>query len=188
MRTLALIPAALLALAACRQEQAALPEPVAMSADALGYYCQMALGEHDGPKAQVHLAGAPAPLFFSQVRDAIAYQRMPEQDAPVVVIYVSDMGRAHSWNDPGIDNWIAATDAFFVVGADVTGGMGASEIVPFASRESAATFAGRRGGRVASLAGIADTEVLAPVAKDAADPGEGDYLDRLKALSSEGNG
>ena len=74
MKPVALISACLLALAACKEEQAALPLPVAMSGDALGFYCQMNLGEHDGPKAQVHLAGTPAPLFFSQVRHAIAYQ------------------------------------------------------------------------------------------------------------------
>ena len=187
MKPVALISACLLALAACKEEQAALPLPVAMSGDALGFYCQMNLGEHDGPKAQVHLAGTPAPLFFSQVRDAIAYQRMPEQDAAIEVIYVSDMGRAHSWDNPGVDNWIAAHEAFYVVGSDATGGMGANELVPFARREAADSFARQRGGRIATLEEIADTEVLAPAGGATKDPEKDDYLSRLRALTSEGN-
>ncbi|MFV0512146.1 MAG: nitrous oxide reductase accessory protein NosL [Jhaorihella sp.] len=188
MKPVALIAACLLALAACKEDEAALPQPVAMSGDALGYYCQMNLAEHDGPKAQVHLAGTPVPLFFSQVRDAIAYQRMPEQDATIAAIYVSDMGRAHSWENPGVDNWIAATDAFYVVGSDAVGGMGASELVPFARRQAADSFARRHGGRIASLDEIADTEVLAPANGPTQTPDEDDYLSRLRALSSEGNG
>jgi copper chaperone NosL len=181
--------AAVLALAGCKDETAALPDPVTMSGDALGFYCQMNLVEHGGPKAQVHLADTVAPLFFSQVRDAIAYQRMPEQDAKVLVIYVSDMGRAHDWDNPGIDNWIPATEAHFAIGSDAIGGMGADEIVPFANRDFALSFVKRRGGRVVQLDQIADTDVLAPAGDDSpADPDNSDYLSRLKALRSEGNG
>ena len=193
MRLVLIVAGAALALAGCKDELATLPEPVTMSGDALGHYCQMNLGEHGGPKAQVHLAGVAAPLFFSQVRDAIAYQRMPEQDAKVLVIYVSDMGRAHDWDKPGIDNWIAAGDAHFAVGSDAVGGMGADEIVPFGRRESAESFVKRRGGRVVGLDQIADSEVLAPAgvsspAATPADAGTSDYLSRLRALRTEGNG
>lgn len=182
------IAALLLALTACRDETAALPEPVTMSGDALGFYCQMNLNEHAGPKAQVHLAGVAAPLFFAQVRDAIAYQRMPEQDARVLVIYVSDMGRAHDWDNPGIDNWILARAAHFAIGSDAVGGMGADEIVPFARRESAQSFVDRRGGRVVRLDQIADGDVLAPSGGDRpADPETSDYLSRLRALRTEGS-
>ena len=44
MKPVALISACLLALAACKEEQAALPLPVSMSGDVLGYYFQMSLG------------------------------------------------------------------------------------------------------------------------------------------------
>lgn len=187
MTRLMLLPAAaLLALAGCKDETAILPDPVSMSGDALGFYCQMTLGEHPGPKAQVHLAGHPAPLFFSQVRDAVAYQRMPEQEGEIVAIYVSDMGRAHSWDSPGADNWIAANDAVFVVGSDAVGGMGAAELVPFARRETARSFQSSRGGRIVTLDQIADSDVLAPAEGPQADPDTNDYLSRIKALGSEG--
>ena len=120
-----LILLATLSLAACKEEAATPPPPVALTAQAVGHYCQMDLLEHPGPKAQVHLDGLPDPLFFSQVRDAIAYQRMPEQSHAIRAIYVNDMAVAPSWAQPGPDNWIDASTAHFVIGSDATGGMDA---------------------------------------------------------------
>jgi len=134
-----------------------------MTDEALGHYCQMALGEHPGPKAQVHLEGLVAPLFFSQVRDAIAYQRMPEQSRPIRAIYVSDMAQAPSWNEPGINNWAPADEVHYVVGSRTAGGMGAPELVPFSDRGAAERFAEENGGSVRRLAEIPDATVLAPV-------------------------
>lgn len=185
MRTAALI--LLLVLAACRDETATLPDPVVMTADAVGHYCQMNVLEHPGPKAQVHLVGLPDPLFFSQVRDAIAYQRMPEQSNMIAVIYVSDMGAAPSWEEPGAANWIPAATAFYVVGSSQSGGMGAPELVPFADAGAAQAFAAAQGGQVKTLDAIADADVLTPVARgDESGAGDAvDYLERLKKLSAE---
>ncbi|SUB02350.1 NosL [Pannonibacter phragmitetus] len=171
----ALLPLALL-LAACQPEAATQrPEPVAMTAASLGHYCQMNLLEHPGPKAQVHLAGMDGkPLFFSQVRDAIAYQRMPEQSGVITAIYVSDMGKAESWDKPGADNWIAADAAVYVTGATVQGGMGAPELVPFSSREKAEAFAAGHGGQLVTLKDIPDEEILAPV--EFATDADGNFL------------
>lgn len=171
----ALLPLALL-LAACQPEAATQrPEPVAMTAASLGHYCQMNLLEHPGPKAQVHLAGMDGkPLFFSQVRDAIAYQRMPEQSGVITAIYVSDMGKAESWDEPGADNWIAADAAIYVTGATVQGGMGAPELVPFSSREKAEAFAAGHGGQLVMLKDIPDEEILAPV--EFATDADGNFL------------
>lgn len=188
MKPALILAAALLAVSACKDEQAAIPQPVAMTDEALGFYCQMAMTEHDGPKGQVHLEGAVAPLFFAQVRDAIAYARMPEQDAEIVAIYVSDMSHAPSWQDPGADNWVAAEDAFYVLGSDAVGGMGAAEIVPFSVRADAEAFAQRRGGRVGRLDEIPDDAVLAPAAGTQSDGDEDNYPDRLKAARQKGNG
>ena len=184
----ALIFLALLALSACREERSALPAPVAMTAESTGHYCQMELLEHPGPKAQAHLAGLEHPLFFSQVRDVVAYQRMPEQSHVVSVAYVSDMGAegAH-WDDPGAENWIEASQAHYVVGSALAGGMGAPELVPFARIEDAQAFAARHGGEVLRLDQIPDSAVLAPVETgeqgSAAD--EDDFQRRLRALASD---
>ncbi|MCC5970033.1 MAG: nitrous oxide reductase accessory protein NosL [Pararhodobacter sp.] len=188
----ALVVLALLALVACREDSAnAPPAPVTMTAEAVGHYCQMNLLEHPGPKAQVHLDGLPWPLFFSQVRDAVAYQRMPEQSHMISVIYVSDMGGegAH-WDNPGADNWIAADGALYVVGAEIAGGMGAPELVPFSTRSAAEQFAQAHGGTVLALSDIPDSEVLAPVTfdDDIGAEDDSDFEERLRALTHEPEG
>ncbi len=181
--------AAILCLAilpACQEDTADIPQAVSMTASAVGHFCQMNMLEHPGPKAQVHLTGLPGtPLFFSQVRDAVAYLRMPEQSHEIAAVYVSDMASAASWEIPGADNWIPADTAHYVVGSSRTGGMGAPELVPFSDAASAAQFAQRHGGQVQELADIPDTAVLAPVATSATTPDDDDFADRLRALSQE---
>lgn len=171
----AVLPLALL-IAACQPEAASdTPLPVTMTETALGHYCQMNLLEHPGPKAQVHLVGMDGrPLFFSQVRDAIAYQRLPEQSHGIRAVFVSDMGRAPSWDNPGADNWIPAETAVYVVGARISGGMGAPELVPFSERNSAVAFVKEHGGRITALTEISDDEVLAPV--EFATDADGNFL------------
>ena len=154
---------AVLLLTACNQEARDVPPPLAMSEDALGHYCQMHIQEHTGPKGQVHLAGYPMPIWFSQVRDGLAYIKLGERIADVTAFYVNDMGKAPGWDRPGKDNWLAAESAYYVVGSDALGGMGAPELVPFGTREEAATFARKRGGTVKRFAEIAQSDVLAPV-------------------------
>ncbi|GLK64699.1 MULTISPECIES: nitrous oxide reductase accessory protein NosL [Paracoccus] len=172
-------------LAACREEVAQNTDPVELNAETLGHFCQMNLLEHPGPKAQVHLKGLPGtPLFFSQVRDAIAYARMPEQSHPILAIHVNDMARpGASWDEPGQGNWIAAGDAFYVLGSSRMGGMGAPEAVPFSSRAAAEQFAAAHGGQVMRLNDIPDAMVLTP-GDAAADSGsEAEFQDRLRALN-----
>ncbi|MCA0273560.1 MAG: nitrous oxide reductase accessory protein NosL [Proteobacteria bacterium] len=181
----ALILAALL-LTACQEEKQDI-SPVELTETAVGHYCQMELLEHPGPKAQVHLEGAAGkPLFFSQVRDAVAYSRLPEQDGVILAIYVNDMGAAGAtWDIPGTKNWIAADTAHYVVGSEVEGGMGAPELVPFADPEKAAAFAATKGGTVVQLAEVPDAEVIAPVDQSSHDgmEGDADFNKRLKSLS-----
>jgi copper chaperone NosL len=170
-----------LLLAACK-EDATLPPPVDLTADSIGYFCQMDILGHPGPKAQVHLANSPCkPLFFSQVRDAVAFLRMPEQIDTVTATYVSDMGAALNWDNPGASNWIVADKAVYVVGSNAKGGMDAPELVPFADPAKAQDFANRNGGQVLALSDIPET-ALATNAPPAAD--DADFAARLRALSA----
>lgn len=156
----------LIVLAGCKDEKAALanlPEPMILTDEAAGHYCQMVILEHQGPKAQAHLDGFSAPLWFSQVRDGIAYLKSPEQTAEVLVLYVNDMGEAASWFEPGEDNWIKATTAYFVVGSDAIGGMGAPELAPFSDPQKAEQFAIEHGGEVMKLDEISAETVLSPI-------------------------
>ncbi|WP_120635726.1 nitrous oxide reductase accessory protein NosL [Ruegeria sp. EL01] len=164
MKHVALI--ALVMLAACKEEKTAAPDPVDLTPDALSFFCQMNIAEHGGPKGQIHLEGYPQPLFFAQVRDMLAYLKSPERDADITAVYVSDMGIAPNWRQPGISNWIAADEASFVVGANVAGGMGAREVVPFADPEDALAFIDQYGGIALPLSDIPNAEVLGPVDLD----------------------
>ena len=156
---------AAIGLAACKEDRADLkvPDAMVLTEESAGYYCQMAVLDHTGPKGQMHLAGYIAPIWFSQVRDGIAYIKSPEQSAEILVFYVNDMGAAASWDIPGSENWIDANDAFFVVGSDAIGSMGAPEIVPFGARADADVFAATRGGSVMLLADIPADLVLSPI-------------------------
>ena len=185
MKPVLLLPLlALLVLGACRAENVSKPEPVVLTAEAAGHFCQMNLMEHPGPKAQVHLKDMPNPLFFSQVRDAVAYKLMPEQDGQITAIYVNDMGAAPSWEQPGTTNWIDADAAFYVTGSARQGGMGAPELIPFAADSAARAFAQANGGTVQRLNEIAPETVL--TADGAAAPEEdADFLARLQVLAAD---
>lgn len=139
------------------------PDPVALTAEAVGHFCQMFVLDHSGPKAQVHLAGQPAPLWFAQVRDAVAFLREPEKSAEITAVYVNDMARPASWEDPGADNWISADKATFVVGSDAIGGMGAPEVVPFGTEDAAMEFVAEHGGNLMRLSDIPNEAVLGAV-------------------------
>ena len=152
-----------LLLTACNEETAKAPPPIPLTASALGHYCQMEVLEHAGPKGQIHLSGLPMPLWFGQVRDGIAYIKSEERMADVLAFYVNDMGAASEWASPGTDNWIDAKITFFVVGSDAIGGMGAPELVPFATSDDAAAFVKKHGGHIKRLADIKPEDVLAPV-------------------------
>lgn len=147
-----------LGLAACKEDIATIA-PVVMTDEALGHYCQMFVADHPGPKAQVHLKGHSAPLWFSQVSDAVAYMHDPERDAEVTGVFVSDMSRAESWALPGLDNWLASGGAAFVIESDQLGGMGVPEAIPFGSTDAAVAFAADHGGRVVAWDAVPETYV-----------------------------
>ena len=174
---------ALLLLAACREE-AGPPAPVAMTPESIGFFCQMNMLDHGGPKAQVHLDGFPGqPLFFSQVRDAVAYLRSPEKDGAVLAIYVTDMARA-DWNDPAHAPWVEAAKASYVVGSHRLGGMDQPEFIPFADPARAEAFALQNGGKVYAFADI-PAEALAT--EEPSSPGDAaDFAARLNA-ATKGN-
>lgn len=161
-----LLIVAVLMLGACREDVVDVPPPTQMTEEALSFFCQMNVSGHAGPKGQIHLQGMPAPLFFAQVRDLVAYLKSPERVADITAVYVSDMGAAKNWSEVGVDNWIAADAAHFVVDAGVAGGMGAPEIVPFSEQGAAQSFVAQYGGVIVALDAIPDAAALAPVDLD----------------------
>lgn len=154
-----------LPLAGCKTETAEVA-PASLSADAVGRYCGMNLTEHEGPKGQVILHAGMDPLWFSSARDTLAFTMLPDEPKDYAAIYVSDMGAAASWADPGADNWIDAKAAVYVTGSDAQGGMGGAELVPFASEEAARAFADLRGGELRRFADLRPEDVLDIAASD----------------------
>jgi copper chaperone NosL len=141
--------ALLLLTAACSDEsKTTAPAPQAITSDSVGHYCGMLLEEHGGPKGQILLQSGKSPVWFSSVRDTFTFLRLPEESKDIVAIYVSDMAKAPSWDKPGVDNWIAAADAVFVVGSDRQGGMGGAEAVPFGTKDAATAFVAEHGGKI----------------------------------------
>lgn len=166
------IPLLFVFLMGCQENTAALPEPAALTEEAVGVYCGMILTEHAGPKAQVFEKYKKDPHWFTSVRDAINYLTLPGEAQDAVVVYVHDMGRASSWEKPQKDGiWITANEAFFVVGSRKLGGMGMPELVPFGKKEQAEIFAAEHGGRVTQIADIT-TEDLIAEAPDQFDPSQ----------------
>ena len=153
-----------LALLGCNEKPAAqLPPPHRMTAELIGHYCGMNVLEHPGPKGQIFVASLIEPVWFSSARDTIAFTMLPDEPKDIQAIYVSDMGKAPSWEKPGEDNWVEARKAVFVIGSSVKGGMGNKEAVPFSDRADAEMFAARNGGRIVPFAEVPRDYVLGSV-------------------------
>ncbi len=135
------------------------PQPVPIPADAIAYFCGMGVAEHPGPKAQIWLKSTDQPLWFAQVRDAIAFTLLPEEPKDIRIIWVNDMGKSESWQRP--EAWVEARKALFVIGSSQMGGMGLAETVPFSDRGAADAFTHHYGGRIVALADIPPDAILA---------------------------
>ncbi len=157
-----------LGLSACdsKAPPAAPPPAAEVPLEATGHYCGMLLSEHSGPKGQIHLASRGTPVWFTSVRDTIAFLRLPEEARDIAAAYVNDMGRARQWDQPEAGTWIRLEDALFVIESDRLGGMGAPEAVPFSERTDAESYVREHGGRILRLADIPDDYVIGPVMTD----------------------
>ncbi len=167
--------ALLTTVSACKTE-AEKPAPQAVGDTSIGRYCGMMLSEHEGPRGQIFVAGEKGPVWFCSARDAIAFTLLPEEPKDIAAIYVTDMGAAPSWADPGDTNWTDAKTASFVIGSDAVGGMGGAEAVPFADRTKAEAFAQARGGQVVAFDTIPADYILNAYEQatqgDATEPGQ----------------
>lgn len=152
------------ALTACGEEQEAAgpPAPQEPSREAVGYYCGMMVVEHAGPKGQIFLEDRAEPIWFSSVRDTLAFTMLPEEPKTLAAVYVNDMAKVGNWDRPEPGLWVDAKDAHFVVGSDARGGMGAPEAVPFSDRAAAERFQSEHGGAIYRFEEIPERFVLGP--------------------------
>ena len=135
------------------------PAAKTLTRDASGYYCLMTVMHHSGPKGQIFLSDKTEPLWFTSVRDVIAFTLSPEEPRNIVAIYINDMSNA-DWDNPGVDNWIDANKAWYVIGSKKSGGMGAPEAIPFSTKENAEVFAKNEGGVVYDFSTIPEAYIL----------------------------
>lgn len=111
----------------------------------------MLLVDYPGPKAQIHYAGAAAPVFFCDTVELFNTMLRPEQVRKVLAVYVQDMGKA-DWEQPH-GNWIDAKSGFYVLGSKRHGSMGPT-IASFAQELDAKKFAEQWGGKVLRYAEV----------------------------------
>ncbi len=151
---------ALLLIACNKQATIEIPAAQKLTRDANGYYCLMTVVNHSGPKGQIILTDNKV-LWFTSVRDTISFTLSPEEPKNIAAIYVNDMADA-DWDNPGEDNWINAHNAWYVLGSNRAGGMGAPEAIPFATKEKAELFAAKHGGIVYAFSSIPAEYILKP--------------------------
>ena len=148
-----------LLLSCSEKEWVEAPPPAELTRDAIGYFCQMMVVEHTGPKGQVMLADREEPLWFVSVRDTIVFTMLPGEPKNISAIYVTDIGRAN-WDNPEPGTWLDAREAWYVINSDRIGGMGAPEIVPFGTKEDAEHFISSHGGAMVAFDAIPREELV----------------------------
>jgi copper chaperone NosL len=151
-----------LMLGACSGDEVneTMPDPVALTGDDLGYFCGMTVNQHNGPKGQIFLKGQKDPIWFVSVRDALAFTKLPDEAYKVKAIYLTDMGKAITWDHPGDKSWFKADGALFVSGSSKKGGMGGGELIPFSSQAAADAFMDKFGGVIIKYKDVTDDMVL----------------------------
>ena len=185
-RCLALM--ATLLLAACGEaEQAAKPPPQTLTRDAIGHYCQMIVADHLGPKAQLFLRDVEAPVWFTSVRDAIAFTLLPGEPKTIAAIYVTDMAKV-AWDSKSPDAWLEAEKAYYVIGSEKRGGMGALETVPFGDAGEAEAFAKAHGGQVVAYADMPSDYVLNADTAETEPHGGGHDHGQMSEMPNAGKG
>jgi copper chaperone NosL len=139
-------------LAGCGQaESRTIIAPVEIDAGSTCDLDGMLLADYPGPKAQIHYAGATAPVFFCDTVEMFAAVLSPEQVKPIRAVFVQDMGKA-DWEQPR-GHWFDAKAGFYVVGSKRRGSMGPT-IASFAVQADATRFAGEYGGQVLRFAEV----------------------------------
>ncbi len=171
-----LLLALTLIITACQPvDKAERPKPQLPTTEAIGHFCNMLLSEHEGPKSQVLRKGGNDPLWFTSVRDGIAYTRLPEESKDIAAVYVTAIDATPSFNlahpERMKESWVTAEWAVYVIGSRLRGGMGAMEAFPFRDAAMATQFTEIHGGRVVRFTDIPKDYVLGnsetlPVAPD----------------------
>jgi copper chaperone NosL len=132
----AVVVGCFLLFACSKPPDAAKPAPQLLTRDIVGYFCGMIVEDHRGPKSQIIVAGKAQALWFTSVRDGIAFTMLPEESAKRSAFYVTAMDKG-SWDHPEQQPgaWIDASAAWYVIDSSQSGGMGMPEVIPFSTEK-----------------------------------------------------
>ena len=118
-----------------------------------------------GPKGQIILASRNEPVWFSSARDAFSFTLLPEEPKDIRAIYVSDMAKAPSWEEPGA-NELGRCQAGLVRHRQPDEGRHGRRRGRALLRQGAAEkFAAENGGRVVAFAEVPKDYVLGAAAE-----------------------
>lgn len=145
-----------LLLAGCNEQQDAQSlSPVAFHADDECHVCGMVIADFPGPKGEA--VGAGEVRKFCSAAEMFGWWLQPENQKSGLRLYVHDMGRSH-WDAPSDEYLIDASSAWYVIGPDLPGAMGAV-LASFSEEHAARALASQKGGRVLRFEQI-DQQVL----------------------------
>ena len=135
--------------------------PQAVTRDDIGYYCNMIVEDHSGPKGQILLTDTEKAIWFTSVRDAVAFNLLPEEPKNIGAFFVTAMDKAE-WGHPEKQhsNWINAQSAFYVIKSSQQGSMGQMEAIPFEQKQFANDFIQKHGGEIVSYSEIPNNYIL----------------------------
>lgn len=125
------------------------------------HVCGMLIEEMPGPKGEAALPDAVRK--FCSTAELFGWWLQPENRQGQARLYVHDMSQA-DWRHPDDARLIDATRAYYVVGIQRPGGMGAT-LASFADEEAATRLAAEEGSRVLRFDEI-DQAVLQGVGGD----------------------
>lgn len=136
------------------------PTPQEITQDSVGHFCGMDLIEHDGPKGQIFVKGNDKPLWFSTIRQVMAYSILPDSPKGLSAIYVTDMSKVENLHQPETGSWMKAVDAYYVTESSFQGGMGGEDPLPFSNEAQALAFIQEHGGRIQRFGEMSEDYIL----------------------------
>jgi len=155
-----------LAASACNAENksASMAPLSAIKAGESCHVCGMIVANFPGPKAQASVKNMEKTLKFCSTADLFTWLLQPETGAIVQAVYVHDMGASGaSWDKPSEAHYVEVKNAWYVVGGDQMGAMGAT-LASFKEKGAAEHYIMQHGGQLKQYADI-DLELMANLQK-----------------------
>jgi copper chaperone NosL len=150
IKQLILVMFTALAASACNAENSA-GEVAALTPIEPGescHVCGMIVANFPGPKAQAAVKNREKTLKFCSTADLFTWLLQPETEAIVQAVYVHDMGASGaSWDKPSDAHYVDVKKAWYVVGGDQMGAMGAT-LASFKEKGAAEHYIMQHGGQL----------------------------------------